>query len=265
MERVESVRHPAQFRARVIAQFRSPQNLGYLRTLFASQPEPLRSHALATLWRSALDFSESTGRGAEVLAQDPLALRGAARPAVNLWSELRRLNRAYYMERLASLRTAGRGGAPHHLRAIEEDSLRPPGLSHLNPEGGLAPEAAPYGAADAPWRPGDPGRTPAQAAAEYWGDSWVASDEAGPEGDGEAYASCSGWASAWQKENGGRPMRREAPPFWQRGGRGGLELDIDETLGSAPLELGTHVRRWDMGRVRSPRGRDTRRYGPRSG
>jgi hypothetical protein len=45
----------------------------------------------------------------------------------------------------------------------------------------------------------------------------------------------------------------------------GYEYDIEETLGSASRELGAPVRRWDMDRLRHPRGQEYRRFGPRSG
>jgi hypothetical protein len=46
------------------------------------------------------------------------------------------------------------------------------------------------------------------------------------------------------------------------GGREGYDRDIEDTLGTAGRELDGHVRRWDMDRVRKPRGQEYRRFGP---
>lgn len=54
-------------------------------------------------------------------------------------------------------------------------------------------------------------------------------------------------------------------PSGSRGGREGYDRDIEDTLGTAGRELDGHVRRWDMDRVRKPRGQEYRRFGPRSG
>ena len=306
----EKVRTPVRFRGRVIAQFRSPQNLAYLRHLFESRVPrgPLRDYALSTLHDAALSFSEGEGRALEVLQSDPVAQRGRGRPALGLWDEVRRLNRVFYEDRLASLRDqasmldrrAPRDGIsedeePYHIRMFVADSLRPPGLEHLNTPGPLyalredsstwAPRPAgrseafaaspsrgeaevyPYGEADAPWEAGSPNRTPEQALAEYWGDGWTASETqiGGPETMGLSHGSLYAWGNSWQDNGGTRFMRRESPPFWQKGGREGIDYDIEETLGTQARELDNHVRRWNTERVRHPRGQEYRSYGPRSG
>jgi len=117
---------------------------------------------------------------------------------------------------------------------------------------------------DSPWRAGRPDRTPEQVIAEYWGEDRVSSDvpmDAAERG-GAAYGDKYAWGSTW-REKGGRFMRRESIPFWQKGGREGYDTDIEETLGTAGRELDNHVRRWDLDRVRDPRGQEYRRYGPR--
>ena len=121
------------------------------------------------------------------------------------------------------------------------------------------------------WENGDPNRTAEQAVAEYWGEGQVASDynetalgsmEIGGKTHGEVYAEGDNW-----RENGGtRFMRYPTIPFWQNlSHRGGYDYDIEETLGSGSRELDNHVRRWDMSRLRHPRGEENRRYGWRSG
>ncbi len=163
----EAARTPIRFRNRVILAFRAPANLAYLRTLFrtAVPAGALRDFALQTLDDAVYTFSEFEGRAHDVLWSDPVARRGALRPAVGLWDEVKRLNRVFYEERLSVLRDharmieaggdedARRDGRPHrpvaqddnidgddepyHIRMFEADSLRPPGLEHLNSAGPL--------------------------------------------------------------------------------------------------------------------------------
>lgn len=283
-----SARNPLRFRDRVLAVFRSPQNLSYLYDLFAGRVPagPLRDFACTTLEGALFEYASGDGRALEVLASDPLAQRGALRPAVGLWDEVRRLNRAFYEDRLALLQEQAtiierhdcEDDEPYHMRMFVSDSLRPPGLEHLNSAGPLyalredqaarrheqfvADDIFLYGEGDAPWSRGDPNRSSEQALAEYWGDGLVATDlvpesREGPQAYGDAYA--------WRENGGTRFMRRESIPFWQQGGREGYDRDIEDTLGTAGRELDGHVRRWDMDRVRKPRGQEYRRFGPRSG
>jgi hypothetical protein len=162
---------------------------------------------------------------------DAAALEWAARvrrlpgPPADLWAEVRGLNRGFVA---AAARTAGptpvvaavaamaAAEEPLHMRMFEEDSLH--SLNDDTTVAALADES------DAPWSRGDPDRSGAEATAEYW----------------------SGGLGALPP----RLMRRETIPFWQRGGRGGYEHDIGETLGDAPSELGSQVRsvRRDVGR-----------------
>lgn len=305
----EAARTPMRFRERVIFQFRSPQNVTYLASLFAKRVPrgPLRTFALATLHDAVIGYSEGEGRAYEVLLSDPVAQRGASNRSAGIWGEVRRLNRAFYEDRLALLRDqahiierrAPRDGVsedeePYHMRMFIADSLRPPGLEHFNTPGPLyalredqstwspiergrresfaAARRADndvflYGEDDAPWDVGDPNRTPEQAVAEYWGDGWTATETmtGAPETMGQAYGAAYAWGDTWQENGGTRFMRYETIPFWQFGGREGYEYDIEENLGTAARELDNHVRRWDMDRVRHPRGQEYRRYGPRTG
>ena len=329
----EVARTPARFRDRVVAQFRSPQNLEYLRALFARQfPAGLRPPALAALHGSALEFSSGTGRALDALASDPAAQRGGLRPAVGLWDEVRRLNRIFYEDRLEFHTSRGEDGGgedggedgggedePYHIRMFNADSLRPPGLEHLNgpgpfyalledqvagagrepfkagrepPRMGREPfkagREAPRAGREAPranvdddgdlssmyalgddaaWERGSADRTSDQAIAEYWGDSQAATgtESSRPGGQtGHAYGDATAWGDAWRENGGTRLMRYESIPFWQKGGRQGYDSDIEDTLGSAGRELGSHVRRWNMDRVREPRGQEYRLYGARA-
>jgi hypothetical protein len=120
-----------------------------------------------------------------------------------------------------------------------------------------------YGSPDAPWSTGNPERTPEQAVAEYWGDDGVMATEDGVAWEG-ANGDDSSWGD-WAGSNGARFQRWDGIPFWQKGGHEGYELDIDESLGVLMRETGNPVRRWDMDRLRDPRGQEYRRYGARSG
>ena len=321
----EAARTPLRMRDRVVAQFLSQENRAYLRSLLASRVpagKP-RQHVVATLGDGMEEFA--TRRALEVLASDPISQRGALRPAVDFWGELRRLNRVFFEDRMAMMREnaamidAARGSKDsvprdgvdddnesYQMRMFISDSLRPPGLEHLNTPGALydlredqstwvprgaargpregfqpkrgtaSPEADAddendaddfVGDADAPWSRGHPNRTPEQAMAEYWGDSWAATETAtgAPEQMGMAYGDETAWGSSWRENGGSRFMRYESVPFWQLGGREGYERDIDETLGTQSRELDNPVRRWDMDRVRAVRAQEYRRYGARSG
>lgn len=401
-----------RFRDRVILAFRAPANIEYLRGYFSRKIPvgPMRDFCLDTLADSIYEYSSNYGRALEILADDPYERRDGVRPAVNLWGEVRRLNRVYYQERLDFLhehaalleRVPNAGLYPtglrdgiseddeqYHYRMFEADSLRPDGWSHLNGSGPLyailedqaknvdrgpresetsrapdprraadpgdmawgvaaqrraasgrqpgarapqelskpsvgapvkegfaggpprareaakegfaggisnwpapGPPPAPppggwghgylgepkpepllwvpaftetflLGSPDAPWSDGNPQRTPEQAVFEYWGDDGRMATEDGVAWEG-AYGDDFNWGD-WSQSTGTRYMRYETIPFWQKGGHDGYELDIEETLGVLMRETDNPVRRWDMDRLRDPRGQEYRRYGARSG
>lgn len=317
-------RTPARFRERLIDLFRSPRNIEYLRTLFARRvpPGPLRCFALDTLEDSVYAYE----RVEDLILSDPIAQRGDARPAANFWAELRRLNLAFYEYRMQFLRDkaaliSGKSqdnqwddDEQYHYRMFVADSLRPPGLEHLNGTGPLygiqedqtvtpKPRAPPgvitgpngqprlegftsaglqrarVSADAAPvhdpgvdpddwgWDGGDPNRTPEQALAEYWGEDRAETDTSmtslgATEVGGEAYIDRYGQGDQWRENGGTRFMRYPTIPIWQNLSRGrNYDRDIDETLGTGDRELDNHVRRWDMERMRNPRGEEYRRYG----
>jgi len=175
--------------------------------------------------------------------------------------------------------------------------LRPPGLEHLNSPGPLyalnedqavwkrskepehflqknksQPMEVPtdiflYGTDDAPWSQGRSTRTAEDAIAEYWGENHeVTSTQPFQKQKNLGYAhqgNSASWDNAWEENGGSRFMRYESIPFWQQGGRQGIDYDIEETLGTESKELDGHVRRWDMDRVTLPRGQEYKRYGAR--
>ena len=120
---------------------------------------------------------------------------------------------------------------------------------------------------DIPWSVGNPNRSAEQAIAEYWGDNHVSSDtiigstEFAGIKNGDIYA----WGPNWKKNGGSSFMRYPTIPFWQQGGREGIDYNIDETLGVGIFDSDTHVRRWDMDKLTKPRGQDYPYYGIRSG
>jgi hypothetical protein len=384
--RPETARTPRPFRDRVIAQFQSAENIVYLRRLLTESVPSAASRVfvLKTLDAAVRQFASGEGRALDVLRSDPIAQRGEARPALDFWAEVRRLNTAFRADRLAMLRDNAamlEGGPPddepYHMRMFIADSLRPPGLEHLNAAGPLfalredqllAPPATPQIAAarrggaviigesfapkpagagatapapaalrevmpprararalprahasapattlaaapvsatppaktferfgvlrtmapaaasavgpalyhiggdpDEAWdSEGSAARTAEAAVAAYYGSDWVSSETAisaaeesknpiGAGGDDPAL-----WSNARAAEEGTqRRSRYETIPFWQKGGRGGVDRDIEETLGTASRELGNPVRRWDMDRVRNPQGQEYRRYAAR--
>lgn len=223
-----SARTPARFRSRVLAAFRAPANVAYLASLLRARapPGPARARVLEGLPPAVRAFR----RGGELVSSDPAAQRAPP----TLWGEVRRLNRAFYADRLAFLREleAGLGAEPLHRRMFEADSLRPPGLEGLNaapplfilgttPGGAPIPGVAPE---DWAWGPGDPGRTAEEAAAQYWA----------------------------RLRPAGRTMRYEGIPLRQNPGRSrNHSRDIGGTLGAGVREAAAPVRRWDTARARA--------------
>jgi hypothetical protein len=308
-----AARTPRRPRTQILELFRAPQNVAYLAQLFRARvpPGPLRDFALETLDESVQRFGQAEG----LASSDPVAQRGDRQTSVGLWDEVRRLNRAFYEYRMQFLRDkagafAGGGGGggggdddddePYHYRMFVADSLRPPGLEHLNGPGPLhkihedqvvrpgerpapgaryprregfsasgvptagAPTAgAPYtpGVADddMAWEGGNPLRTPEQALAEYWGEGATATGAAGPT-NAELYAE----GPRWPANGGTRFMRYPAIPIWQNLSRSrAYDRDIGETLAAGGREHGSHVRGWDLSRLRDPHGEEYRRRGGR--
>lgn len=174
---------------------------------------------------------------------------------------------------------------PFAMRMFIADSLRPPGLEYLNNPGPAfniledqstwekkksnqccPPKKEPFSCCDKddaafvgtntadedmPWRNGNPNCTAEDAIMEYWGDNNVESKTTLGSANmvGISNGDLRAFGSTWIDNGGSRFMRYESIPFWQKGGREGYELDIDETLGSSALELGGHVRQ-DNGYMR---------------
>lgn len=160
----------------------------------------------------------------------------------------------------------GRGGGSSRREGFAASASKDlPNVARPWPSEVTAP--GPGDPEDAAWSEGNPNRTPEQAVSEYWGDNWTVSETAtgAPETTGQGYGDQYAWGSEWQQNGGTRFMRYESVPFWQQGGREGIDGDIEETLGTAGRELDSHVRRWNMDRLIEPRGQEYRRYGARSG
>ena len=120
---------------------------------------------------------------------------------------------------------------------------------------------------DIPWSVGNPNRSAEQAIAEYWGDSHVSSDTiiGSTEFAGIKNGDIFTWGPNWKKNGGSAFMRYPTIPFWQSGGREGIDYDIDETLGVGIFDSGTHIRGWDMDKLTKPKAQNYPYYGIRSG
>jgi hypothetical protein len=143
----ESARTPVRPRERIIGQFRSPMNLAYLKKLFSKLPKGQKEFAVGALEDAVYNYDRAT----EVLGSDPIAMRGANRPAFDFWSEVRRLNAAFVADRMKMIKEyahllekkkaprvfADDEDEPYSMRMFISDSLRPPGLEHLNTPGPL--------------------------------------------------------------------------------------------------------------------------------
>ncbi|MDE2097427.1 MAG: hypothetical protein KGL39_09300 [Patescibacteria group bacterium] len=149
----EDVRAPLRPKERTLKQFISPENIKYLRGLFerTAPAGPPRKFVLDTLTDAVYEFQH---RANDMLESDTLAMRGENRPASGMWDEVKRLNTAFYADRMKVLREQAsnisqsqpRKGPRDILddededfayRMFTADSLRPPGLEHLNSAGPL--------------------------------------------------------------------------------------------------------------------------------
>jgi hypothetical protein len=286
-------------RERILSTFRSPQNIAYLKDLFERQLSgsnnlKLREFAVSTLEDAVYSYES----GEDILYSDSLAQRGKRKQTTSFWGEVRRLNLAFFEYRTQFLQdkaslisghnTENFGhldDEPYHLRMFTEDSLRPPGLKHLNGEGPLhgiletqtvdsredalisssmygrregfsstganTENSAPVGEAgtdpeDWCWDKGNPDRTPEQAISSYWGEGSVDSSTLG----GNLHIDRYGRGNSWQENGGTRAMRYPTIPVWQKSGRRNYDQDIEETLGAGTRESSNHVRRWDISSVR---------------
>ena len=105
----EGAMTPPRFRTRVASQFLSHENLAYLRGLFMKQVPagPLRDYAISTLRDAAQEFAGGSAAGdsriLDEVMSDPIAQRGERQRALDLWGEIRRLNRIFFDDRMAFL------------------------------------------------------------------------------------------------------------------------------------------------------------------
>jgi hypothetical protein len=127
----------------------------------------------------------------------------------------------------------------------------------VNPTPGVDPDDQAWGAAD-------PNRTPEQALAEFWGEEYAESAlgrqrlrRGVPYGEhcaAERAANDSqGRGNACGSAGCRRFNRWQGIPFWQVHGERPHEPVSNDTLGQAPVEVGTQTRGWDMERFRRGR------------
>jgi hypothetical protein len=259
------------FPARICETFVSQANQAYLKWYLMKYTPTAETRQIAERTTATAVWDYSKGAGRELFESDPQAQRGAA---PDLWSEVRRVNRAFLAAQMAVLcdiarRNAPRGkddsgmyadDEPYHVRAFAEDSLRPAGLEGLNgPDTRPASASAAassadfhnYDGGDQPWNPqGDAGRSAQRAEFEYWGEDRVATDmspgtkahASARSSDGAAYSDRDSWSE--QPDNKGARMRITGIPRNQRTGARSYDHDIEETLGTQERESDTQVRGW---------------------
>lgn len=224
---MQKERNPSYFRNKVLLQFRSKQNIEFLRNFFIKkiQPGANKDSLLKNLENAMLSFSRSDGRALDILASDPIVSRGEK---LSFWRELRRLNHAFYEDHINVSQLAKE---PYHINMFNADSLHPPGFENFNARhDGVSMNDDD----DEPWSVGNPHRSTEMAMAEYWGENNVESTSK-VDSIGHAYGNTSRQ----------RFMRYESIPVWQRTGRREYDTDIRETLGSSALELDSQTRRWE--------------------
>lgn len=144
-------RTPNGLRQRILEVFCSEENIKYLRTLFKKMLMRGKSldYILAHLDEDVVSFAngERSGPGGDLIDSDPLARRGYASNSTSLWREIKKLNTAFYDNRLKFVKDfriylEGKSAnlpeedtEPYEMRMFEADSLRPPGLEFLNDPG----------------------------------------------------------------------------------------------------------------------------------
>jgi len=178
----------------VLDQFLAPANVAYLELVLKGSGIARMSYA--RVYEAATVFAERTGgRALDLLESDPTAVRGRLRPALDFWATVRQLNYAFYSDVVSAAAATAHltDPAPHDgisaddedpgMRMFIADSLRPPGLEHMNTPGPLyalredqtdwpattkvLSEAFPgVPDPDAPWDEGNANRTPEEAVAE---------------------------------------------------------------------------------------------------
>jgi hypothetical protein len=190
-------RQPVSFRERVLFQFRTPANQQYLESAFRRtipSGDPRLEFILRTNPRAVDEYGATTGQGGALIDTDPLAMRGSAFRSGNLIEELQHLNRAFYHQRLRNVTqtyntpksTEPAGDEPLFYQMFVADSIRPPGLEHLNGPGpldqthsyhnphekdGFAENYNPsIGPEDTPWSAGQGHRSAEAAISEYYGE-----------------------------------------------------------------------------------------------
>lgn len=220
-------RTPDSIRDRIISMFRAPINIKYLRSLFNKHvtSKKLRDYIMANIERSVYSFKQID----DIIYSDSIAQRSSK----ELWGELRRINSAFFDYQMKFLDEMNEiGDESYSFNMFEEDSLRPPGLEGLNDRAPLhnilenQQQIPGMDDDDWGWDSGNKDRTPEEAMAQYWGEN------------GEAYNNGQSTES--------RFMRYPTIPRWQHTSNAldGTDLEINENLGSATREMGSHVRRW---------------------
>lgn len=144
---------PLPWRERVLAEFRSPRNIDYIRSELAKRTSGAQLHFIMKNLDGAV---RAFGDEADGVIGDPIAMRGDGRRALDIWAEIRRLNSSFIRSRLQATeqlatylaRDPSRVGIPAGdvqpdddedllTRQFVADELRPPGLERLNAAGGL--------------------------------------------------------------------------------------------------------------------------------
>ena len=129
--------NPIRLREKVLDLFRSGRNVEYLQNLFRSKigPGEARDFIVDAVPDSVLSYE----RAEEILESDPMAQRGKLKSGATQWDELKRLNTAYFYDRMNIANEfqdrLGHGMAanePYHYLMFMADSLYPPGMSFLN-------------------------------------------------------------------------------------------------------------------------------------
>ena len=248
------------FRTRLIDQFRSAENTAYLRELLSQATPPGRSRDFLL---ENLDDMVTEYDLDDLIASDPLAQRGMSNRSASFWDEIKRLNRAFYTDRMEFIRSKRAlieyGDDPGDMSYIDnvfESQLYPEGYESLN---GMSADRLPMHAARR-YGAGLP-----MISQHRTRDSMLAERSVYRDRDPDYEPSV---PFDETPAVDGRFNRVEGIPFWQRLSRnsGGIDRDTFDQYeggGSQMRESDNPVYRVDMSRVRSARGEEYRTFGPR--
>lgn len=148
---VLTTRTSNHFRQRTLELFVHQDNINYLKKLFLKlmMPGKLRDYILEHIDNDVIEFSKGSlsGVAGDLIDSDSISRRNYSGGGVTMWQEVKRLNVAFYYNRMNFVKdnrmllenksdnVIEDDNEDYAYRMFEADSLRPPGLENLNDPG----------------------------------------------------------------------------------------------------------------------------------